>query len=242
MTLVSHAATIGIPAPTWLAAGIVIPFAFLGGFAGRPIGDRLGAKAFAMLAIALLAVAGAYSAPQPLPLAANLVTPTDAAPERSTAVTAEIVASEGGIQIVLSGYEGCLNKRGLIWVKAAVVAMLMIRPVCRQRTLPEADLNIFSAPAPNADRAFRPEQFHAAVAQQRHKIIREKISFAARWERGSPSALGGRQPETPAMRICIIAMTASPSAASRRPQSMRARSSSHQTRKCTRPRSAASGC
>jgi uncharacterized protein len=61
VTLVSHAATIGIPAPTWLAAGILIPFAFLGGLAGRPIGDRLGAEAFAMLAIALLAVAGAYT-------------------------------------------------------------------------------------------------------------------------------------------------------------------------------------
>ncbi|MBV8132150.1 MAG: sulfite exporter TauE/SafE family protein [Alphaproteobacteria bacterium] len=61
VTLASHAATIGIPAPTWLAAGILIPFAFFGGLAGRPIGDRLGAEAFAMLAIALLAVAGAYT-------------------------------------------------------------------------------------------------------------------------------------------------------------------------------------
>ena len=61
VTLASHAATIGVPAPTWLAAGILIPFAFLGGLAGRPIGDRLGAEAFAMLAIALLAVAGAYT-------------------------------------------------------------------------------------------------------------------------------------------------------------------------------------
>jgi uncharacterized membrane protein YfcA len=61
VTLASHAATIGIPAPTWLAAGILIPFAFLGGLAGRPIGDRLGAEAFAMLAIALLTVAGAYT-------------------------------------------------------------------------------------------------------------------------------------------------------------------------------------
>jgi uncharacterized membrane protein YfcA len=60
-TLVAHSATIGIPAPTWLAAGMLIPFAFLGGFAGRPLGDRLGAKAFAMLAIALLAVAGSYT-------------------------------------------------------------------------------------------------------------------------------------------------------------------------------------
>ena len=61
VTLASHAATIGIPAPTWLTAGILLPFAFLGGLAGRPIGDRLGAEAFAMLAIALLAVAGAYT-------------------------------------------------------------------------------------------------------------------------------------------------------------------------------------
>jgi uncharacterized membrane protein YfcA len=61
VTLVSHAATIGIPAPTWLAAGILIPFGFLGGLAGRPIGDRLSAEGFAMLAIALLAVAGAYT-------------------------------------------------------------------------------------------------------------------------------------------------------------------------------------
>jgi uncharacterized membrane protein YfcA len=61
VTLASHAATIGIPVPTWLAAGILIPFAFFGGLAGRPIGDRLGAEAFALLAIALLAMAGAYT-------------------------------------------------------------------------------------------------------------------------------------------------------------------------------------
>jgi uncharacterized membrane protein YfcA len=61
VTLASHAATIGIPAPTWLAAGILLPFAFLGGISGRPIGDRLGAEAFALLAIAVLAVAGAYT-------------------------------------------------------------------------------------------------------------------------------------------------------------------------------------
>jgi uncharacterized membrane protein YfcA len=61
VTLASHAATIGIPTSTWLTAGILIPFAFLGGLAGRPIGDRLGAEAFALLAIALPAVAGAYT-------------------------------------------------------------------------------------------------------------------------------------------------------------------------------------
>jgi uncharacterized protein len=61
VTLASHVATIGIPTPTWLAAGILIPFAFFGGLAGRPIGDRLGAEAFARLAIALLTAAGAYT-------------------------------------------------------------------------------------------------------------------------------------------------------------------------------------
>jgi uncharacterized membrane protein YfcA len=61
VTLASHVVTIGIPGPTWLAAGILIPFAFLGGLAGRPIGDRIGDGAFAMLAIALLAGAGAYT-------------------------------------------------------------------------------------------------------------------------------------------------------------------------------------
>jgi uncharacterized protein len=59
--LISHAATIGIPARTWLAAAVLIPFAFLGGFAGRPLGDRLGAGAFAMLVIALLTMAGLYT-------------------------------------------------------------------------------------------------------------------------------------------------------------------------------------
>jgi uncharacterized membrane protein YfcA len=61
VTLAAHVATIGIPAPTWLAAGILIPIAFLGALAGRPIGDRLGAEGFALLAISLLAVAGAYT-------------------------------------------------------------------------------------------------------------------------------------------------------------------------------------
>lgn len=60
-TLIAHAATIGIPAPTWMVAGILIPFAVLGGFAGRPIGDRLGTEAFTILAAALLAAAGLYT-------------------------------------------------------------------------------------------------------------------------------------------------------------------------------------
>ena len=60
-TVASHAATVGIPGPTWAAAGILAPFALLGGFAERPIGDRIGSDGFAILAIALLTVAGFYT-------------------------------------------------------------------------------------------------------------------------------------------------------------------------------------
>ena len=60
-TLISHAATIGVPGSTWLAAGTLVPFALVGGFAGRPIGDRLGAEGFSLLAVALLAAAGLYT-------------------------------------------------------------------------------------------------------------------------------------------------------------------------------------
>ena len=60
-TLASHAATVGIPGSTWLAAGVLAPFALLGGVAGRPIGDRLGTDGFARVAIMLLTVAGIYT-------------------------------------------------------------------------------------------------------------------------------------------------------------------------------------
>ncbi len=60
-TIVAHALTVGIPGRIWIAAGILIPFAFLGGLAGRPLGDRLGAGAFAVLAIGVLAAAGLYT-------------------------------------------------------------------------------------------------------------------------------------------------------------------------------------
>jgi uncharacterized protein len=61
VTLAANAAAIGVPAQTWLAAGILFPFAVLGGFIGRPLGDRLGAGAFTVLAILLLAAAGLYT-------------------------------------------------------------------------------------------------------------------------------------------------------------------------------------
>lgn len=61
VSLAAHAATIGVPGQTWMTAGILLPFALAGGFVGRPLGDRLGADAFAVLAIALLGAAGFYT-------------------------------------------------------------------------------------------------------------------------------------------------------------------------------------
>ena len=55
--LLSRAVAVGIAASTWIGAGVLIPFAALGAIAGRPLGDR----AFAMLAIVLLAAAGLYT-------------------------------------------------------------------------------------------------------------------------------------------------------------------------------------
>ena len=49
------------PASTWIGAGVLIPFAALGAIAGRPLGDRLGVRGFAVLAIVLLATAGLYT-------------------------------------------------------------------------------------------------------------------------------------------------------------------------------------
>lgn len=60
-TLAAHAATVGVPGQSWLAAAILLPFAVLGGLVGRPLGDRLGAGGFAALAIGLLALAGLFT-------------------------------------------------------------------------------------------------------------------------------------------------------------------------------------
>ncbi|MGH7047730.1 MAG: sulfite exporter TauE/SafE family protein [Stellaceae bacterium] len=61
VTLAANVATLGVPAQTWLAAGVLIPFAVVGGLIGRPLGDRLGTDAFAALAIGVLAAAGLYA-------------------------------------------------------------------------------------------------------------------------------------------------------------------------------------
>ncbi len=74
-TLALHVVTIGVSAPTWLAAGVLVPFALLGGLAGRSLGDRLGSEAFATLAIGLLAAAGVYTLAAAAGLAAGGVDP-----------------------------------------------------------------------------------------------------------------------------------------------------------------------
>jgi uncharacterized membrane protein YfcA len=61
VTLASHALTVGIPTQTWLSAGVLTPFAFLGGLAARPLGDRLGSDSFTIIAILLLGAAGIYT-------------------------------------------------------------------------------------------------------------------------------------------------------------------------------------
>jgi uncharacterized membrane protein YfcA len=60
-TLAANTVTIGIPLQSWGVAGVLLPFAIVGGLVGRPLGDRLGAESFARLAIGLLAVAGLFT-------------------------------------------------------------------------------------------------------------------------------------------------------------------------------------
>jgi uncharacterized protein len=58
LTVAAHAATIGVPGKTWAMTAILLPGAFAGGAVGRRLGDRLGARGFALLSIMLLAAAG----------------------------------------------------------------------------------------------------------------------------------------------------------------------------------------
>jgi hypothetical protein len=60
-TLAAHATTVGIAAETWLTAGVMLPFAVLGGFIGRPLGDWFGDGGFTVLAIGLLTIAGLFA-------------------------------------------------------------------------------------------------------------------------------------------------------------------------------------
>jgi len=61
VTLLTHIVGIGIPGATWVAAGVLLPVALLGGVAGRRLGDRLGATTFAWLALGILVAAGGYT-------------------------------------------------------------------------------------------------------------------------------------------------------------------------------------
>lgn len=61
-TIAVHAVVVGIPAATWAAAGLLVPFACLGGLLGKRLGDRLGPRAFAVLAMVLLTAGGLYTA------------------------------------------------------------------------------------------------------------------------------------------------------------------------------------
>jgi len=60
-TLATHAVIVGIPPQTWFSASVLIPFAFLGGLAARPLGDRLDPDSFTIIAILLLGAAGIYT-------------------------------------------------------------------------------------------------------------------------------------------------------------------------------------
>jgi uncharacterized membrane protein YfcA len=59
-TILCHAIGVGIAPAIWSMAGILIPFACAGGILGKRLGDRLGPRAFAALAIALLATTASY--------------------------------------------------------------------------------------------------------------------------------------------------------------------------------------
>jgi uncharacterized membrane protein YfcA len=59
-TIACHAIAVGIAPAIWVSAGILIPFACGGGTLGKRLGDRLGPRAFAVLAIVLLAATGSY--------------------------------------------------------------------------------------------------------------------------------------------------------------------------------------
>ncbi len=60
-SILAHLATIGIPGETWAMAATLLPPIWAAGWLGRRVGDRLGADAAALLAIAVLAAAGLYT-------------------------------------------------------------------------------------------------------------------------------------------------------------------------------------
>jgi uncharacterized protein len=60
-TLLAELVTIGVPGAAWRLAAGLVPFAWVGGFFGRRLGDRLGAETAGNLALAVLTAAGIYT-------------------------------------------------------------------------------------------------------------------------------------------------------------------------------------
>jgi uncharacterized protein len=60
-TLAAEIVFVGVPRTAWLIAASLLPFVWVGGRIGLRVGDRLGERAAAFLAISVLAVAGLYT-------------------------------------------------------------------------------------------------------------------------------------------------------------------------------------
>jgi len=60
-TLAANAVFVGVPSAIWLTAASLLPAVWVGGVIGLRVGDRLGKKTAAGLAVAVLAVAGLYT-------------------------------------------------------------------------------------------------------------------------------------------------------------------------------------
>jgi uncharacterized membrane protein YfcA len=60
-TLAAGVVFIGVPGAVWPIAASFIPFVWVGGMIGLRVGDRLGERTAALLAIAVLGVAGLYT-------------------------------------------------------------------------------------------------------------------------------------------------------------------------------------
>lgn len=60
-TVAAEAVFVGMPAPVWLTAASLVPFAWAGGILGLRVGDRLDPARAAVLAIGVLGASGLYT-------------------------------------------------------------------------------------------------------------------------------------------------------------------------------------
>ena len=129
------------------------------------------------------------------------------------------------------------------WVTGGKTRRELCSPDClKERTLSGAH-SIFSEATRTADSRVLGRAIPcSAVAQQRHKIIRNRLALL-RDESVSGVTVGTAPTPTgdPLLRIYIIGKDGARCAARRRRQSMTARLPLHRTRSCTLPRSAPSG-